>query len=408
MKNILEKYSAPGPMLGYLYQVRIALLWAARQSTLGNFTLSVETLDDVSFIDDKDATFVLQTKHSINSQATLSDLSPELWKTLRVWMDGYVSGEVSQNASRFLITTATVSAGTACAALVTGGSERDIELAANLLKYAATTSTNIALKDTYDIFLALTSDQQVSLLNTIYIVGGEPNAGDIEKSIKEAIHYVSIRHVDVALQMLEGWWFKRVVYELLNNGQGITRLEFDSQISEIQESLKRDALPINDEIDSLMVALSELPEYANRPFYKQVELVGAGSGRIRNAITSYLQAFRQRSAWMRDDLLFETDLRSYDHRLVEEWALLREQICDELGEEPGEVELAKAGRAILKWAEDAPIPIRSGVSAPWVCRGSFHMLAEDLKVGWHPDFRDRLEVAFDAGVIGYLSKDETI
>lgn len=160
MKNILEKYSAPGPMLGYLYQVRIALLWAARQSTLGNFTLSVETLDDVSFIDDKDASFVLQTKHSINSQATLSDLSPELWKTLRVWMDGYVSGEVSQNASRILITTATVSAGTACAALVTGGSERNIGLAANLLKHAATTSTNIALKDTYGIFLALTPDQR--------------------------------------------------------------------------------------------------------------------------------------------------------------------------------------------------------------------------------------------------------
>ncbi|MDO9271212.1 MAG: hypothetical protein Q7T96_19070 [Methylobacter sp.] len=157
-----------------------------------------------------------------------------------------------------------------------------------------------------------------------------------------------------------------------------------------------------------MVALSELPEYANRPFYKQVELVGAGSGRIRNAITSYLQAFRQRSAWMRDDLLFETDLRSYDHRLVEEWTLLREQICDELGEEPAEAELAKAGRAILKWAEDAPIPIRSGVPVPWVCRGSFHMLAEDLKVGWHPDFRDRLEVAFDTGTMAHLPADETI
>lgn len=75
MKNALEKYSASGSMLGYLYQVRIALLWAAKQSSVGNFTISVETLDDVSFTDDKDATVVLQTKHSINSQATLSDLS---------------------------------------------------------------------------------------------------------------------------------------------------------------------------------------------------------------------------------------------------------------------------------------------------------------------------------------------
>lgn len=403
----ISKYSASGSMLGYLYQVRVALLWAARQSILGDFSLSVETLDDVSFTNDKDATVVLQTKHSINAQATLSDLSTELWKTLRVWMDGYASGEVAQDAARFLIATAVVSAGTACAALTTDEDERDVEAAVNLLKHAATTSTNAALRDTYDSFLGLPSDQQEKLLSTIYIVGGEPNAVEIEKCLKEAIHYVSIRHVDVALQMLEGWWFSRVVYELLNNGQGITRLEFDSQISDIQESLKRDSLPIDGEIDSLMVALSELPEYANRPFYKQVELVGAGSRRIRNAITSYLQAFRQRSAWTRDDLLFDADLRSYDHRLVEEWALLREQICDELGDDPGEDELAKAGRAILKWAEDAPIPIRSSISAPWVCRGSFHMLAEDLKVGWHPDFQERLEAAFALAVTPLLPADGT-
>lgn len=404
MKSALEKYSASGSMLGYLYQVRIALLWAAKQSSLGNFTISVETLDDVSFTDDKDATFVLQTKHSVNSQATLSDLSTELWKTLRVWMDGYISGEVPQDSARFLITTAEILSGTACEALISDERKRNIELAANLLKHAATTSTNLALKDSYEAFLALSPDNQKALLNTIHVVGGGPNAVDIEKSLKEAIHYVSIRHVDVALKMLEGWWFKRVVFELLNKGQGISKLEFDCQIAEIQESLKQDSLPIDDEIDSLMVALADLPEFANRPFYKQVELVGAGSGRIRNAITSYLQAFRQRSAWTRDDLLFDTDLRSYDHRLIEEWALLREQICDELGEEPGEAELAKAGRAILKWAEDAPIPIRRGVSPPWVCRGSLHMLADDLKIGWHPNFRDRLEVAFDTAGTSHMEQ----
>lgn len=402
-QDSLSKYSAKGSMLGYLYQVRVALLWAARQSKLGNFSLSVETLDDVSFTNDVDATVVLQTKHSINVQATLSDLSTEFWKTLRIWMAGYTSGEVPQDAARFLIATATISPGSACAALVADERERNVETAANLLKHAATTSTNITLRGTFDAFLALPADQQQRLLNTIYVVGGEHNAVDIEKALKEATHYVSIQHADVALQMLEGWWLKRVVYELLNKGQGISRLEFDSQISEIQESLKSDSLPIDGEIDSLMVALSELPEYANRPFYKQVELVGAGSGRIRNAITSYLQAFRQRSAWTRDDLLFEADLRSYDNRLVEEWALLRDQICDELGEVPGDAELAKAGRAILKWAEDAPIQIRSGVSAPWICRGSFQMLAEDLKVGWHPDFEARLQEAFASTATGNLT-----
>ena len=35
----VSKYSASGPMLGYLYQVRVALLWAAKQSVLGDFSL---------------------------------------------------------------------------------------------------------------------------------------------------------------------------------------------------------------------------------------------------------------------------------------------------------------------------------------------------------------------------------
>ena len=94
--------------------------------------------------------------------------------------------------------------------------------------------------------------------------------------------------------------------------------------------------------------------------------------------------------------MFDADLRQYDQRLLSECALLRDQICDELGEGAGEAEMATAGRAILKWAEDAPFPIRPGVSVPWVCRGSFHMLADDRRIGWHPDFEARLQAIFDA------------
>jgi hypothetical protein len=62
--------------------------------------------------------------------------------------------------------------------------------------------------------------------------------------------------------------------------------------------------------------------------------------------------------------------------------------------------MARAGRAILKWAEDAHVPIRSGVNVPWVCRGSLHMLAEDRRLGWHPDFEARLRAIFDAPTEG--------
>lgn len=62
--------------------------------------------------------------------------------------------------------------------------------------------------------------------------------------------------------------------------------------------------------------------------------------------------------------------------------------------------MAQAGRALLKWAEDAHVSIRSGVNVPWVCRGSLHMLAEDMRVGWHPQFETRLKAVLDAAAQG--------
>jgi len=392
----VSTFSAAPSMLGYLYQVRVALLWALRQCKIGEFSASIETLDDVSFDHDGDPIAVLQTKHSVHSAAGLGDLSPELWKTLRVWMIGQSSGEIPAGAARFLISTASTTAGTACAVLSLDSSGRDVSVACTRLMDAARTSTNAELKDAFDAFRSLKAVDRERLLSRIFVVANQSNADEIASRLHEELYYVSLHYQEQAVQMLEGWWFRRVVHELVHNGAGIPRAELESQISDIQESLKRDALPVDGEIDSLMVALEQLPEFSGRPFYKQVEMVGAGPRRIRNAITSYLQAFRQRSAWTRDELLFDADLRQYDERLIREWALLRDQVCDEMGTEPGEEEMAKAGRAILKWAEDAPIPIRSGVVVPWVCRGSLHMLAEDRKVGWHPDFEARLHTIFDA------------
>jgi len=399
----VSTFGAGASMVGYLYQVRIALLWAIRRSRISDFTVSIETLDDVSFEVGGEPASVLQAKHSLNAAATLTDLSPELWKTLRVWMVGLASGEVPPDTARFLIATAAAPEGSASAVLEIDGHARDIAEAAKRLKHAATTSSNSELKTTFDAYLALDETEREQLLSSIYVVPAQPDAAAILDQLQAELYHVSLHHQDLSVQMLEGWWFKRVLHELVHPDGGIPRAEIDAQISEIQESLKPDSLPIDEELDALMVALDQLPEFSTRPFYKQVELVGGSQMRIRNAITSYLQAFRQRSAWTRHDLLFDADLQKYDKRLYAEWELQYAQVCDELGAQSTEEAMARAGRAILKWAEDAHLPIRSGVNVPWVCRGSLHMLAEDRRLGWHPDFEARLKAIFDATAEGNVA-----
>ena len=63
----LSAFGAAGSMAGYLYQVRIALLWAIRRSRVGDFTVSIETLDDVSFEVSGKADAVLQIAPPLTS-----------------------------------------------------------------------------------------------------------------------------------------------------------------------------------------------------------------------------------------------------------------------------------------------------------------------------------------------------
>ena len=92
----VTKFSAASAALGYLYQVRSALLWTLRRmKTDADFAVGVETLDDVAFeTTGGEPRELLQTKHHRRTQGSLTDGSVELWKTLRVWFVGHSSGEI--------------------------------------------------------------------------------------------------------------------------------------------------------------------------------------------------------------------------------------------------------------------------------------------------------------------------
>jgi len=90
-----SQFDATASMLGYLYQVRLALLDSLRRlRRLGTFSVSIETLDDVAFEKQGSPTELLQTKHHIDRQANLSDASPDVWKSLRVWVDALQHGRL--------------------------------------------------------------------------------------------------------------------------------------------------------------------------------------------------------------------------------------------------------------------------------------------------------------------------
>jgi hypothetical protein len=73
-------FTAVDSTLGYLYQVRCALLWTLqRLKAEPDFLVGIETLDDVAFeTTGGDPTVLLQTKHHRASTGALTDASSDL------------------------------------------------------------------------------------------------------------------------------------------------------------------------------------------------------------------------------------------------------------------------------------------------------------------------------------------
>lgn len=118
--------------------------------------------------------------------------------------------------------------------------------------------------------------------------------------------------------------------------------------------------------------------------------------RILSAVRDYYRAYEQRSRWVREDLLLTGELSKYERRLIEEWELVFDRAKDELGDEAAEELKTKMAKEIYAWVESADFPVRPRVREKSITRGSYHMLANSLRVGWHPDFERRLRAVLEA------------
>ncbi len=382
-------FSATDSALGYLYQVRLALLSSLRRlSRDASFTVYFETLDDVVFEEAGTPVELLQLKHHCERTANLTDASPDLWKTLRVWMEGRANSTIPADGQLFLVTTSAVGAGSAASMLL--AEERDVAEAAQRLANTATTSTNQTNAPAYTLFRGLSDEARVQLLESVTVVPQAPSIDDTGGELRQEVR-LSVRrqHVDSFLSRLEGWWFGRALRQMMDSETPpILSNELESELDDLREQFKLDALPVDQDI---LDAEVDAEAYENAIFVHQAKLTGVGNRRVLAAIRDYFRAFEQRSRWMREDLLLVGELDRYEQHLREEWELEFDRVADQIGEDAADDEKRRAAQAIYTWVEKSCFPIREQVKHPSMSRGSLHILADRLHVGWHPDFMDRLQ-----------------
>lgn len=392
--NVVSTFTAAAPAVGYLYQARLALaLCIPYVNSESAIEVSIERLDDISFESNGSPRELLQTKHHVNRIGSLSNASSDLWKTLRVWAEAAARDPSLPERTRLLlVTTGRVPDDSAAALLrpkaaYSSGSGRAPKRAQEILSEVASKSQNEALEPAFEAFLSLTPQMRSSLLSAVEVIDQQPLLSDLGEVIEAELRLVAPRgKAAAAREMLEGWWWPRVCNALMASPtESIPIALVEAKIDDIRDMFKRDALVAD--LEDAAPTDAEVAALEGFRFVEQLRIIGLGGKRIAFAKRDYYRAFAQRSKWTREHVVLDEELEKFQAKLIEEWEPRFSAMCDGVqAAEPDEASLQQAGQQIYLWVElEARFPFRS-LTARFLSVGSYHMLANDLRVGWHKDY----------------------
>lgn len=388
----MPNHQASEQMLGYLYQVRYALALLLENDN-SDCQISIEKFDDVAFSKDDIPIQLIQLKHHIQHQGNLADASTDMWRTIKVWLDAISETLDILDGTNFLIITTATAPIDSAAFLLKKDSNRNPDTAYEKLKTVCFSSVNQAHQRYYDAFREAGEDTVKQLIRQIYIIDCASNIIDVEKDILKHIRYSCIpKHQKMIYERLEGWWFKKAIDALCcDTPVFVNQNQVRSFIVSVSQEYADDNLPIDIlDIDDLQEDNFSANE---KIFHEQLKLICLGNHRMQLALRDYYRAFRQRASLVRNDLLYVNELGQYEQRLIDEWehafAAMEETLSETNNATEGEK--AKEGRQLFSDIEKRDIRIRPKCQEAFIMRGSYHILANQLKIGWHVDFFDRLK-----------------
>lgn len=394
-------HSAEGSALGFWYQSLYALLILLEQIS-DDAAVGIEQLDDIALTaDGRDLLY--QLKHSIAAKPSPVGIkSRSLWRTVKVWIDILPKMSLAET-SLHLVTVGGIVDDDPLAVLTEDGSDRDA-LAAALAEEAqrvvdarvnAKANGDSSLpyadrKDGCEAFLALSEAVRLNLMRRVTLKIDSPTVGEIEDHLKARLTLLPAgQRAQVAKKLIE-WWDRQIVYSLCGKRERIiARHELQAQISEIVGELDQGKLSAD--YETVQKPLEYQPDGM---LTRQIALVKGGNADIDKAIREEWRARAQRARWTTENPALASMINDYDTILTEHWSDRHSQMvedCDAL-EDDGK---CKSGLDLLRWSHnDAPMavrPIQEGFGAAYYIRGSYQVLAIDLQVGWHPDYKDRLK-----------------
>lgn len=388
-------HAAEGAALGFWYQVLYALLTLVAQTT-DDAAIGIEQLDDIE-LKANGQTLLYQLKHSINEvPPPISVKSRSLWRTVKVWVDALHSLTLAETTLH-LVTVSGIAANDALQVLKSDDGDRaDLALAmtaeAERVRDARTAASKTGKMPPYAdradgcrAFLDLSETERLNLLRRAVIKPDSPSVSEIEEQIAKHLHILPAEQRATVTRRLVEWWDRQIMYSLCGERERIiTRAELQAQVSAVVADLDQGKLVPEFE------TVSHPEDYQpDGMLARQIDLVKGKASDLEKAIREEWKAREQRARWVDGNPAMAAKINDYDLVLREHWSDRHTQMVEDCAE-LDDGQRCGSGLKLLRWTHnEAPTtvrPIAEGWGAAYYVRGTYQVLAINLKVGWHPDY----------------------
>ncbi|WP_146618630.1 ABC-three component system protein [Rhodoplanes elegans] len=373
------KHAAPGPYLGFALQpVRLCfhLLTCPKGAAV-----SLEHFDDIAIHHADGAVTLEQTKSALK-QNPLADWSEDLWKTIANWLCGIAEGQIDPNKSSFQIYVTPPHQGGWAKALNDAASTEDV---ASLVKAIETKYAKLKKPKSCDAFLQC-------FLNT---------SREVRATVVARLKILSEDEdpVNPLRALINTAVVPELVDVLCNSAIGMAKEQADRLIREgkpaiiFGDTFKAEfrAFVQKVNIPSLLTSFTPAPHddeiaavLSLRPiFIRQLEIINAAEDDRVRAVGDYLRASADKSAWADSGLVFAGSLSEWDEHLVSRHAL----ICGEVADLHADRDAAVCGRLTYRRCAQLQAPLDGRAVPGHFVHGCFNELANDMRLGWHPNYR---------------------
>jgi len=384
----LTSHSAPGANAGFSYEFERALYWLA-QSPAGS-VVGVETDDDVAVRHTDASQLLEQDKHSVRDGAEpFGDRSKDLWNTLAIWIEALDTKEVA-DTTRFLMVTNKVLPECVAQQIGRAKSEEEITACVAALEVAAKAPPqHIVLLMQRVLRPESRTGLRRLILQCELVDASQATAGRElrEKTVAQLqLPKWCLAGADSIADELLGWLHKTASAAWQQKQPAW--IQRDHFVNQLHAIINRRTRQITRERAEHLIPVTDdkIGQEKASPFVKQLHLVTDDDGIVDSAIREFIRCNIEKSRLSAEGNVTDDDWTAFETALLSRWDKIRARVIRMKQASPEEdigfeifTDTTEEHREKLAGSETEQVYLTSG---------TYHRLADMVRVGWHPRFEE--------------------